>query len=115
MSRRIEKINELLQQELSKLILIEEKNLSPNCIITVMEVETAEDLKTAKVWASVLDGVKKSTQSEKIIKKVQHLSFQFQKELSRKLTLKFIPKLTFKLDTTGERAQKIDKILNEIK
>ena len=46
MSRRIEKINELLQQELSKLILIEEKNLSPNCIITVMEVETAEDLKT---------------------------------------------------------------------
>ena len=113
MSRRIERINELLQQELSKIILKEDKKESQDYLLTILEVQAANDLKTAKVWVSVL-GTEVSKQ-KKIIQKLQNRAFGFQKILNRRLDLKFIPKLFFKLDKTGETAQKIDQILDQEK
>ena len=122
MSRRMEQINTLLQQELSKIIqaeglIYDENELGKrrqNYIVTVQEVQAAKDLKTAKVWVSIFGVDLTDEIKEEIIAKLQEKTAEFQKQLSR-LELKFTPKLTFKLDTSGEVGQKIDEIIQHLK
>ena len=108
MSQRMEKINELIQQELSK-IIHKEYQLKKGLIATIQEVETAADLKTAKVWISIFPDLEKD--KEKYIEKLQAKAGEIQKILSPKINLKFTPKLQFKLDKTGIKVQKIDQII----
>jgi len=118
----MEQINTLLQQELSKIIQAEGLNYDENelgkrrqnYIVTVQEVQAAKDLKTAKVWVSIFGADLTDEIKEEIIAKLQEKTAEFQKQLSR-LELKFTPKLTFKLDTSGEVGQKIDEIIQHLK
>jgi len=115
MSRRMEQVNELLQQELSQIVEKEIKKDKKEFFITVQEVQTAADLKTAKVWVSIFDTKISAKEQEEIISELQKKSFGFQKILSNRLKLKFIPRLTFKLDTSGEVLQKIDQLIKDSK
>jgi len=115
MSRKIDKINQLIQEELSQIILKQARPEDRGIFLTIQEVETAADLKSAKVWVSIF-GTKINRQiQEKNIKNLQKQAFGFQKILSQRLDLKFIPKLIFKLDTGAESFQKIDQIIEKNK
>ncbi len=114
MSRRMQKVNELLQQELSKIIEKEIKK-EKEFFITVQEVQTSADLKTAKVWVSIFDTEISAKEQEEIVSELQKKSFGFQKILSDRLNLKFIPRLTFELDTSVEVLQKIDQLIEDSK
>ncbi|MBA7492599.1 30S ribosome-binding factor [subsurface metagenome] len=103
---RIKRVNELLQQQLSKLILKE----FPQSFATVQRVDTTADLKTAKVWVSFLN-FKNKQNTKDLISQIQEKSREFQNILAKSLNLKFIPKLEFKYDTSPEAIDKIDKIL----
>jgi len=111
----MEKVNELLQQELSQIIQKETRKDQKDFFVTVQEVETAPDLKTAKVWISIFDTEINQKEQKKIISELQNRSFEFQKILNNRLKLKFIPKLTFKLDTSGEALQKVDRLIEDSK
>ena len=113
MSFRIAKINELIRQELSKIIQEEIRTEDQAPIICVQEVQTADDLKTAKVWVSIFGQEITQKEKDNFLHRFQKQAFNFQKQLGRKLDLKFIPKLVFKLDISGEVQQKIDKLLEE--
>lgn len=114
MSRRIERINELLQQELSKIIQGPEYT-KLGIFLSVQEVVAAEDLKSAKVWVSVF-GQKLNEKDEKdIIDKLQKKAGEFQSIIASKLELKYTPRLTFKLDVSGEAMQKIDDLVEKSK
>ncbi len=115
MSRRMQKVNELLQQELSQIIEQEIKKDKEEFFITVQEVRTSADLKTAKVLVSIFDTKINQKEQEEIISELQDRSFEFQKTLSDHLDLKFIPRLTFKLDTSSEMLQKIDQLIENSK
>ena len=84
--------------------------------LTVQEVRTADDIKTAKVWVSVFGlNLEEEEDKNKIIHKIQKKSSEIKYELSRKINLKFIPKLSFKLDKSLEEIQKIDETLDNLK
>jgi len=103
MTKRIERINQLLLEELAR--LIQEEFVGQ--FVTVTAVETTPDLKNSTVWISTYQ------QDEKKI--LEHLAEKipfFQSYLGRKLFLKNIPRLSFELDRSFQRAAKIDKILN---
>jgi ribosome-binding factor A len=100
----MKQINELLKEELAFLVQKETRGK----FVTVILVETAKDLKNATVWISSLDPEKKQ-----IIEFLNKSAHEFQKILGKKLDLRNIPRLYFKLDESGEHAQKIDELLDQ--
>ena len=113
MSRRMEKVDELLQQELSQILQKEMSINKEKFFVTIQKVKTVKDLKTATVWVSIFSSRITEAEQRKFIKQLQKKSFEFQKILGQRLDLKFIPRLRFELDTSAEILQKIDEIIDK--
>ncbi len=108
MSFRLERINSLIQQELSK-IIIREVEVPDNSLITITEVETTADLKQAKVWISIFPFQEAKRILRLLNKKINHI----QSLLNRKLVMRPLPKIKFVLDISQDRVEKIEKLLNK--
>ena len=80
-------------------------------LITVTEVRMTPDLKTARVYVIPLGGVD-TKETVKILTEYSHL---VRKALSKRLDIKFLPKLTFVEDNSFEYAEKIEKIIKKNK
>ena len=109
MSQRIQRVNQLLRQEISQLLL-KEVNFE-NALVTVTEIKTSSDLKHARVKISVMPEEK----SELVLKILQKNIFHIQQQLNKKLYMRPVPKICFEIDQTEVRAQKIEKILKGLK
>lgn len=107
MSQRIQKINSLIQHELGD-ILSREIDSPHHALITITEVITSKDLRNCTVYISVFPE-KYARKSLSIIQRHRGI----QRLLSRRLFLKFLPKLTFKIDNTQERAAEIYRLLDK--
>lgn len=108
MSNRLLKINSLMEHTLGEIFT---KNLEPpsNFLISIARVETSKDLKTANVYLSVLPFNKSQDALAFIIRHKKNL----QRELARRIKLRFTPKMTFKIDDTQERVSKINQLIDE--
>jgi len=104
MSRRLDKVNQLLLEQLAKLI---QEEFSGQ-LVTVTNVETAADLKSAKVWISVYN-----QDEEEILSQLAKKAPYFQGYLGKKLFIKNIPKLSFFIDKSLERVAKIEELLEK--
>ena len=108
-SHRIKQINELIQQQLSEIIL-KEVSTPSGCLITITEVNTTRDLSQARVSISVLP--EKFQQS--ILADLKKKSKPLQYALGDILVIRKIPKLRFQLDTTEVEAAHIDALIDKI-
>jgi ribosome-binding factor A len=109
-SQRQLRVGELIKQNIGEVFIRNEaKILALNTsVITVTEVKMTPDLKTARVYVIPLGGVEiKKTVS--ILTEFAHL---VRKALSKKLDIKFLPKLAFVEDNSFEYAEKIERIIN---
>jgi len=109
-SHRIKQVNELIRSELAHIIL-KELEFSLGCLVTITKVATASDLKTAKVFFSVLPTSYLDGAMKILHKNHGHL----QGFLGSRLKMQFIPRLEFKIDLSQEKAAHIDELLEEIK
>ena len=109
-SFRIKQINELIQKILSE-ILQKEYQFPSDALVTILGVETSPDLLYSKIIVSVFP----IGQGAEIIKYLEKEIFGIQQSLNKKLVMRPIPKIRFELDTTEFEAEKIEKILGEIK
>ena len=80
-------------------------------IVTVTEVRMTPDLKTARVYVIPLGGI----DMEEIVGVLTDNAHLVRKALSKKLSLKFLPKLNFIEDKSFEYAEKIEKLIKENK
>lgn len=104
MTRRKESVEELIRQELAKIIL----RFSPaKHMVTVTDVRVSNDFKKAKVWVSVYS---KSAQDQ-VINQLEKSKYKIQDLLNEKVVMKYVPKVKFELDRTGEEAQRLDEIM----
>jgi len=110
MTRRTNKVDELLKHEVSKLIL-KELDFSKDIMITVTKVETSSDLSQAKIKASIIPFIK----AEKILNILNSQAPRLQRILNRKLEMKNVPQIKFELDKREEKATRIEQILKKIK
>ena len=106
MSQRIQRVNELIKQEVSK-ILLKEIDFS-DILVTITNTDTSPDIKNCKVKISVIPSDKEKLALETIERKIYHI----QQELNKKLHLKYVPKLSFKIDQIESKAQRIEEILS---
>lgn len=107
MSQRIEQLNSLLQKEVAA-IISREIEFPSGMFVTITSVDVADDAESAKVWISVLPDLHKQDALKIINRRIGDL----QSILNKKLVMKFVPKLTFLVDESGEKAAAITKVLD---
>ena len=106
------RIGEMIKQSLGMIFVRNEAkvpNLETNNI-TVTEVKMSQDLKIAKAFVIPLGG----KNAEETVNILKEFSFLIRKTLSKKITLKFLPKILFAKDESFEYAEKIEKLIKQV-
>tara|TARA_B100000965_G_scaffold351063_1_gene325355 strand:+ start:1835 stop:2206 length:372 start_codon:yes stop_codon:yes gene_type:complete len=110
-SQRQLRVGEMIKQSLSMIFLKEEakiSNLDTNKI-TVTEVRMSPDLKIAKAYVLPLGG----KNANEVVEILKEFSFIIRKVLSKKVELKFLPKLVFVKDESFDYAEKIENLIKQ--
>ena len=110
MSQRIDRVDELLRQEIGALLA---KELADPRIgfATITDVETSPDLRHAKVWVSVIGG---RTDRVETVRALQASMGFVRHELGKRLWIKRIPALHIQLDDSAERGTRVLHLLQEL-
>lgn len=108
---RMERINSLLTEVLSEVIMREVKDPRLPSLITVTKVETSNDLRYCKVYFSVIGSKEDRNLALEVLEDAAgYIAIQ----ASKKVSLRYFPSLTFKLDTSIEKHSRIDELLSQI-
>ena len=111
-SQRQLRVGEMIKQSLGMIFVRNEAkipNLETNNI-TVTEVKMSQDLKIAKAYVLPLGGKGADT----IVNILKEFSFLIRRVLSKKITMKFLPKILFAKDESFEYAEKIENLIKQI-
>ena len=110
-SQRQLRVGEMIKQSLGMIFVRNEAkipNLETNNI-TVTEVKMSQDLKIAKAYVLPLGG----KDADEKIKILKEYSFLVRKTLSKKIFMKFLPKIIFTKDDSFEYAEKIENLIKQ--
>ena len=112
MRRRLERINELLRDELSQLMLRNVKDPRLCGIISITKVVSSPDLRYATVFVSVLgtDDERRSS-----LQGLTAASTFMRRELSSRLDLRRVPDLHFQADTSIEASSQLLQLMNDLR
>ena len=105
------RVGEMIKQALGMLFIRDEAKL-PNLTtkeITVTEVRMSPDLKTAKIFVMPLGG----KDADEVVAKLKEFSFIIRKALSKKITMKFLPKILIVKDESFDYAEKIERLIKQ--
>ena len=107
--RRIEQLNILLKEELSK-IIARDIDLPGETMVTITRVDISPDVKYAAIFLSILGENPKEALEilSKSVYNLQHL-------LVRRLRMRPVPKIHFEIDEEEFRREKVEKSLSNLK
>lgn len=107
MSRRIDRVNELLRREISTVL---QHDFEWNGrMVTVSSVDVTHDLKEGKVFISVIGG-----SADTVIDKLNRAHGAIQKAIMKRIVLKSTPILSFRHDDSAVRGVEIVNLLEEV-
>lgn len=109
--RRVPRVEREVQQCIAQYLLRGYRGRLPG-LVTVSRVLMPADLRTAKVYVSVLSD--KSEHQDEVLELLQEAASDIQGHLGRELKMRYCPKLKFFADETTEKVLKIESILKEI-
>ena len=111
-ANRITRVNEIIRRELATTMfrLAPRAGLDPGRV-TVTHVETAVDLRTAKVLVSVLGSPEEQQAG---LTALRRLRTEFQEALTDNVVLRYTPHLHFVLDRSVERGDRVLEILGKM-
>lgn len=110
MSRRTERINDLLREEISALVQREMKDPRLAGLVSITEVDVSPDLRQAKVYVSVLGSDEERSSTFRALGAASHF---LERELRRRLTIRRMPELHFQQDDSIERGTRILELLDK--
>ncbi|MSU54672.1 MAG: 30S ribosome-binding factor RbfA [Candidatus Staskawiczbacteria bacterium] len=109
MSNRLEKVNSLLAQEISKIIA---RDFSfKDSLVTLTHVDTSPNLIETKAYISVLPEDK----TDQIIKVLNSGVYDVQQKINKLVNMRPVPKIRFIKDRVLAEASKIEAILETLK
>ena len=112
MSRRTDRINGLLRQEISQLLSREIKDPRLLGVISITQVRTSSDLRNARVFLSVMGD---QETKETALDGIQSAAAFLRRELRDRLKLRYVPFLRFSLDDSMENADAVLRIMDDIR
>lgn len=108
--KRSARVKDLIREEVADIIMHKLKDPRLG-FVTVTDAQVSDDLRHARIYMSVFEEEKKEASL-----KVLNSSARFiRNELGKRIKIKFIPDLTFKLDESITYGAKIDQLLEDIK
>lgn len=113
-SQRQLRVSELIRAGLADIFIrgtIDDPELDGTAI-TVSQVRVSPDLKAATAYVMPLGG---GDRQDQVVKALSRHSRFVRGELASRLTLKFMPAITFELDDTFERSDRVDGLLRSAK
>ncbi len=105
------RVGELIKQNLGQIFLKNEAkipSLNTN-LITITEVKMSSDLKSARAYVIPLGG----KEIDKTVNTLTEFSYLVRKALSKKLDIKFLPRLYFVGDKSFDYAEKIERLIKQ--
>ena len=112
MSFRIERVNEAIKEELSRLIELELNDPRlKETVIGITSVRTTPDMKYCKVFVSIYADKDKRQELMQVLERAKGFLI---KKIAAVLTTRYTPELIFELDESIDQAMHIDQLLREI-
>lgn len=111
-SKRQQKINRLIQKELSEVFQRECAHLVQGKLVTVTIVKVSSDLGLVKVYLSVMP----DNSGKEVLENVHNEISSIRHTMGNRLRnqLRKIPEFKFYLDDTAQYASKMDKLFNDL-
>ncbi|PYQ60144.1 MAG: 30S ribosome-binding factor RbfA [Acidobacteria bacterium] len=110
MSRRTDRVSDVLRAELSELLLRDVHDPRVR-LASVTSVEVTSDLRRAVVKISALG---EDAQRQETLEGLRHARGFLRTELAHRLRLRATPELIFELDRGAEHSQRISDILENL-
>ena len=109
--RRIERVNGLLREEISNLIASQVNDPRLKGLITITQVQTASDLRNARVYVSVMgnEAIRKEA-----LAGIQSSASYLRRELRDRVSLRYVPFLRFELDDAMVEADRLMQIIDNL-
>lgn len=110
MTKRLQRVNQLIKKELSQIIL-REIEFPAGVLVTITRVESAANLIQAKVFISVIP-------EEKILEVLRILNYQIyqlQQKINKRLKMRPVPQIKFLSEKKTSEAGRIEEILEKLK
>ncbi|TSC81789.1 MAG: ribosome-binding factor A [Parcubacteria group bacterium Gr01-1014_20] len=105
MNYRSERLTKVFEEELSRII---ERELEfPGAIVTITSVQFSDKLEHANIGFSVFP----SEKAEESLETLNENKFELRRTLAKKVTMKTMPQIDFKIDHGSENAAVVEKLL----
>ena len=111
MSRRTDRINELLRGEISLLLARQIKDPRLDGVITITRVNASNDLRSARVFISVMGDAETRRSA---LDGIQSAATYLRRELRGRLSMRNVPFLTFDLDGSLEEADQVLRLMDRL-
>lgn len=129
------RVGDLIKQEIATMLIYGDIKDPRVGLVTITDVKMTRDLKNARVFFTMTgaslqgglkvegskarggeskDGSNTSNEAKGVRRGLQNASGFIRRELGKKLSLKYIPSITFEYDSSLDYATKINKVITEI-
>ncbi len=111
MTRRIERVNNLIRNEISELLQRQVKDPRLGDFVAVTEVSTTADLRHARIFVSCICS---EEEKQDTLSALVAASGFLRNELARRLRLRRIPELSFQWDDSIERGAHLQALIDKV-
>ncbi len=109
MPRRLDRVNELLRSEISNLLARQIKDPRVAGIISVTEVIASSDLRSARVYVSVMG---RESDRQSALEGIRSAASFLRHELRERVNLRHTPHMTFYLDDSIEEGDRVLRLMD---
>ena len=110
--RRMERVNGLLRQEIAALVAAGLNDPRLRGLITITQVRVASDLRSARVYISVMGA---DALRDEALAGIRSAASYLRRELRSRISLRYVPFLTFELDETMVEADRVMRIIDDLR
>ncbi len=113
MSIRQEKISRAIQRDLAPILSQYSYKILPNQLVTIVDVVATADLGLAKIYVSIMNSADRQKSVDVITMHNKEIRQLLAQQIGKRI--RKIPELHFYLDTTMDQAERIGKLLDNLK
>lgn len=108
MSSRIHRVNQLIKEELGK-ILLREMDFG-DALVTIIDVDTTPNLIQSRVKITVMP----ESQEQRALSSLNRNIYDLQQIFNKKVNMRPVPKIEFQVDKSAKKSYEIEKVMEEI-